>query len=137
MKNSGIIRTEGIYLFVSAKGPLKKKAHKYLYPVLIGLFIAKVIIFPIILKSLTIMSTASLVFSKMALLTTIMLGFKWFLTYNNNPPATNSDSKVEIVRLPLKKNNQEWDRDNNSNKFHMINGNDFDPYIEQHKNSYF
>lgn len=82
------------------------------------------------------MSTASLVFSKMALLTTIMLGFKWFLTYNNNQPPNNIDSKLEIVHVPLKKTNHEWDRDNNSNKYHVINGNDFDPYIEQHKNSY-
>lgn len=105
-----------------------------MFPVLIGLFIAKVIIFPVILKALTIMSAASLVLSKMSLLTTIMLGFKWFLTHNhNNIHSKNSDSKVEILHLPAikKKGTSQWDREID-NKYHVINGNDhYDAYIEQ------
>lgn len=95
-----------------------------------GLFIAKIIIFPLLLKALTIMSSASFVLSKMSLLSTIMLGFKWFLTQNNMQPQ--QDSKVEVVHVPLRKyNNQhnEWDREAD-NKFNM-------PMISENNDNYY
>lgn len=95
-----------------------------------GLFIAKIIIFPLLLKALTIMSSASFVLSKMSLLSTIMLGFKWFLTQNNM--QSNQDSKVEVVHVPLRKyNNQhnEWDRDAD-NKYSM-------PIISENNENYY
>lgn len=103
----------------------KKKKHmgfrRILYPVLMGLFIAKIIIFPLLLKALTIMSSASFVLSKMSLLSTIMLGFKWFLTQHTQ---TQQESKVEVVHVPLRKyQNQhtEWDRETDKYSIPVMN----------------
>lgn len=90
----------------------KRGLRRIIYPVLMGLFIAKLIIFPLLLKALTFMSSASFVLSKMSLLSTIMLGFKWFLTQNTQQPQ--QESKVEVVHVPLRKYNtqhNDWDRD--------------------------
>lgn len=95
-----------------------------------GLFIAKIIIFPLLLKALTIMSSASFVLSKMSLLSTIMLGFKWFLTQN---VQTQQESKVEVVHVPLRKynnqHNEQWDRDTD-NKYTM-------PMISENNENYY
>lgn len=100
-----------------------KKMHKkrMLYPVLIGLFIAKAIIFPMLLKALTIMSSASFMLSKMSLLTSVLLGFKWFLS-SQTPMQQQQPTilrvpdspKVEVVHVPVKKYN-DWDRENDRN----------------------
>lgn len=113
-------------------GGKKKGKHmrRILYPVLMGLFIAKIIIFPLLLKALTIMSSASFVLSKMSLLSTIMLGFKWFLTQNTM--QSQQDSKVEVVHVPLRKYNtqhNEWDRDAD-NKYSM-------PMISENSENYY
>ncbi|XP_037028484.1 uncharacterized protein LOC119068815 [Bradysia coprophila] len=107
-------------------GGKKKNKHmafrRILYPVLMGLFIAKIIIFPLLLKALTIMSSASFVLSKMSLLSTIMLGFKWFLTQHATQPQ--QESKVEVVHVPLRKyQNQhtEWDRETDKYSIPMMN----------------
>lgn len=104
----------------------KKKHHRglrrVLYPVMMGLFISKIIIFPLLLKALTIMSSASFVLSKMSLFSTIMLGFKWFLTQHNTQPQ--QESKVEVVHVPLRKyQNQhtEWDRETDKYTIPMMN----------------
>lgn len=100
---------------------------------MIGLFIAKVILFPMLLKVLTIMSSASFVISKMSLLTSVLLGFKWFLT-NNNPPMMRpaEPSKVEIVHIPVK-DHKDWDRET-GDKFNMQAMVDqFDPYYNAHE----
>lgn len=109
----------------------KKRMQRYLYPVMIGLFIAKVIIFPILLKALTVMSSASFVLSKMSLLTSLLLGFKWFLTNNNHQQQSRpaEPSKVEIVHVPMKKMNNDWDRETD-NKYHI-------PVMNEHYDSYY
>lgn len=94
----------------------KKKKYKWLYPVMIGLFITKMIVFPLFVKAVTIMSSAAFVFSKMSLLASLILGLKFFLTNNHQ----NNDSKVEIVHVPLKKYGSEWDRDTSESKFHNV-----------------
>ncbi|KAJ6637525.1 hypothetical protein Bhyg_10256, partial [Pseudolycoriella hygida] len=118
-------------------GHKKKGKHlrRILYPVLMGLFIAKLIIFPLLLKVLTIMSSASFVLSKMSLLSTIMLGFKWFLTQHQVQPQ--QESKVEVVHVPLRKfNNQhnEWERDADINKYSMpVLSDNNDNYYNEHE----
>lgn len=95
----------------------KKKKYKWLYPVLIGIFLTKMIMFPLIVKAVTIMSSAAFVFSKMSLLASIILGLKFFLANNNH----NNDSKVEIVHVPLKKyGGGDWDRDASDSKLHNV-----------------
>ncbi len=122
-------------------GGKKKRKHgmafrRILYPVLMGLFIAKIIIFPLLLKALTIMSSASFVLSKMSLLSTIMLGFKWFLT--QNVMQTQQESKVEVVHVPLRKYNtqhgsEQWDREaDNKYSMPMISENNDNYYINDH-----
>lgn len=111
-----------------------KGMRRYLYPVMIGLFISKVILFPMLLKVLTIMSSASFVISKMSLLTSVLLGFKWFLTNSNQPmqqrPA--ESSKVEIVHIPVK-DHKDWDRET-GDKFGMAAMTDnYDPYHNVHE----
>lgn len=93
----------------------KKKKYKWLYPILIGFFITKMIMFPLFVKAVTIMSSAAFVFSKMSLLASLILGLKFFLanSYQNN------DSKVEIVHVPLKKyGGADWDRETSESKIH-------------------
>lgn len=86
-----------------------------MFPVMIGLLIAKAIILPMLLKALTIMSSASFVLSSMSLLTSVLLGFKWFLTSSQQPQQQSvmrmqEPAKVEIVHVPVKKYN-DWDRE--------------------------
>lgn len=83
---------------------------------MIGLFITKMIVFPLFVKAVTIMSSAAFVFSKMSLLASLILGLKFFLTNNNQ----NNDSKVEIVHVPMKKYGGEWDRETSESKFHNV-----------------
>lgn len=52
----------------------KKKKYKWLYPVIIGLFITKMIMFPLFIKMVTFLSSAAFVFSKMSLLASLILG---------------------------------------------------------------
>lgn len=113
----------------------KRKHHnvafrRIIYPVLMGLLIAKMILFPLLLKALTIMSSASFVLSKMSLLSTIMLGFKWFLTQN---VQSQQESKVEVVHLPMRKHqnppHEQWDRDAD-NKYMM-------PMISENNDNYY
>lgn len=93
----------------------KKKYSKFLYPVIIGLFITKMIMFPLFVKAVTILSSASFVFSKMSLLASLILGLKFFLTNHNQQ----GENKVEIVHVPLKKfGNSDWDRETAENKIH-------------------
>lgn len=94
----------------------KKKKYKWLYPIIIGLFITKMIMFPMFVKAVTILSSAAFVFSKMSLLASLILGLKFFLanSYQNN------DSKVEIVHVPLKKYGGDWDRETSESKFHNV-----------------
>lgn len=67
-----------------------------------------------LLKALTFMSSASFVISKMSLITSVLLGFKWFLANNSNnnmqPQRMPEAAKVEIVHVPMKKFN-DWDRE--------------------------
>lgn len=111
---------------------------RYLYPVLIGLFMTKMIVFPLLLKALTIMSSASFVISKMSLLTSVLLGFKWFLTNNQQQQMTPvarpaEPAKVEIVHVPMKKyESGDWDREAN-NKYHVPSGDNYDPYYNELK----
>lgn len=94
----------------------KKKYRKLLYPVLIGLFITKMIMFPMFVKAVTFLSSASFVFSKMSLLASLILGLKFFLTNNNQQ----GESKVEIVHVPMKKyGGGDWDRETAESKFHV------------------
>lgn len=94
----------------------KKKKYKWLYPIVIGLVITKMIMFPLFVKAVTILSSAAFVFSKMSLLASLILGLKFFLTNNNQ----NNDSKVEIVHVPLKKYGGDWDRETAESKFHNV-----------------
>lgn len=109
----------------------KKKYYKFLYPVLIGLLITKMIMFPLFVKAVTILSSASFVFSKMSLLASLILGLKFFLTNNQQQ----GDSKVEIVHVPLKKYGGvggDWDRETAENKIHASvitdHGYEHEPY---------
>lgn len=84
------------------------------------------------------MSSASLVFSKMALLTSILLGMKWFLTNNHMYGAGkhSDNSRVEIVHIPInppKKISHDWDRENDKNiQFsESLNGN-YDQFYNEH-----
>lgn len=116
----------------------KKRMSRYLYPVLIGLFMTKMIVFPLLLKALTIMSSASFVLSKMSLLTSVLLGFKWFLTNNQQQPMAQAPrpaepAKVEIVHVPMKKyETGDWDREAN-NRYHVASGDNYDPYYNELK----
>ncbi|XP_031617446.1 uncharacterized protein LOC116337201 [Contarinia nasturtii] len=95
----------------------KKKKYKWLYPVIIGLFITKMIMFPMFVKVVTILSSAAFVFSKMSLLASLILGLKFFLSNSHQ----NNDSKVEIVHVPLKKyGGSDWDRETSESKFHNV-----------------
>lgn len=96
----------------------KKKKYKWLYPVLIGLVITKMIMFPLFVKVVTILSSSAFVFSKMSLLASLILGLKFFLSNN----AQNNDSKVEIVHVPLKKysNGGDWDRETSESKYRNV-----------------
>lgn len=95
----------------------KKKYLKILYPILIGIFITKMIMFPLFVKAVTILSSSAFMFSKMSLLASLVLGLKFFLTNNNQ----NNDSKVEIVHVPLKKyGGSEWDRETSETKLHNM-----------------
>lgn len=111
-----------IYVSIGRKkygslGGGKKKKLKWLYPVLIGIGLTKMFMFPLFLKAVTIMSSAAFVFSKMSLLASIILGLKFFLTNNRN----NNDSKVEIVHVPLKKyGGGDWDREASDAKLHNV-----------------
>lgn len=67
------------------------------------------------LKAVTILSSASFVFSKMSLLASLILGLKLFLSNNNH----NQESKVEIVHVPLKKYGGDWDREPAESKYHV------------------
>lgn len=71
--------------------------------------------FPMFVKAVTILSSASFVFSKMSLLASLILGLKFFLSNNNNQ----GDSKVEIVHVPLKKYGGDWDRETAESKYHV------------------
>lgn len=77
------------------------------------------ILFPLFVKAVTIMSSSAYVFSKMSLLASLIFGLKLFLTNNNNH---NSDNKVEIVHVPLKKfgHGPDWDRDATDSKINNI-----------------
>lgn len=109
-----------------------------LYPVLIGLFIAKAIIFPMLLKALTIMSSASFMLSKMSLITSVLLGFKWFLS-SQQPVQSQQPTilrvpespKVEVVHVPMKKYN-DWDRENEHH-----HGSSGGPTQNEHYDSYY
>lgn len=96
----------------------RKKLSKFLYPILIGFVITKMILFPLFVKAVTVMSSSAYVFSKMSLLASLIFGLKLFLTHNNN----NSDNKVEIVHVPLKKlgHGPDWDRDATDSKVNQI-----------------
>lgn len=94
----------------------KKKKYKWLYPILIGLVITKMIMFPLFVKVVTILSSSAFVFSKMSLLASLILGLKFFLSNN----AQNNDSKVEIVHVPLKKYGGDWDRETSESKFRNV-----------------
>ena len=69
----------------------------------------------------------------MSLLTSILLGFKWFLTSNNTQRTTDAP-KVEIVHVPVKKyTNSEWDREID-NKYHILSTNEnYDSYYNDHE----
>lgn len=96
----------------------RKKASKFLYPLLLGFFITKMILFPLFVKAITIMSSSAYVFSKMSLLASIIFGLKLFLTNSHN----HNDSKVEIVHVPLKKfgSGPDWDRDVTESKVNQF-----------------
>lgn len=100
----------------SKLGGGKKKKYKWMFPLMMGLFITKMIVAPLFIKAVTILSSAAFVFSKMSLLASLILGLKFFLTNNNQ----NNDSKVEIVHVPLKKYGGEWDRETSESKFHNM-----------------
>lgn len=93
----------------------KKKKYKWIYPIVIGIFLTKAILFPLIFKAVTILSSAAFMFSKMSLLASLILGLKFFLSNNY---GNNNDSKVEIVHVPLKKYGGDWDRETSESKFH-------------------
>lgn len=94
----------------------KKKKYKWLYPIIIGVFLTKMFMFPLFVKAVTILSTSAFMFSKMSLLASLILGLKFFLANNNQ----NNDSKVEIVHVPMKKYGGDWDRETSESKFHNI-----------------
>lgn len=74
------------------------------------------IMFPMFVKAVTFLSSASFVFSKMSLLTSLILGLKFFLSNNHNQ----GESKVEIVHVPLKKyGGGDWDREAAESKYHV------------------
>lgn len=99
-------------------GGKKKKMHKWLFPIIIGMVITKMIMFPLFIKAVTILSSAAFVFSKMSLLTSLILGMKFFLANNHH---NNNDSKVEIVHVPMKKYGvSDWSRETMDSKFHNI-----------------
>lgn len=74
------------------------------------------IMFPLFVKAVSFLSSASFVFSKMSLLASLILGLKLFLSNNNQ---NSGDSKVEIVHVPLKKYNGDWDRETAESKYHL------------------
>lgn len=88
-------------------------------PIMIGIFMTKMIILPLFLKAVTILSSAAFVFSKMSLLASLILGLKFFLSNQN---GNQGESKVEIVHVPLKKYGGEWDRETAESKFHPVVG---------------
>lgn len=74
------------------------------------------IMFPMFVKAVAILSSASFVFSKMSLLASLILGLKFFLSHNHNQ----GESKVEIVHVPLKKyGGGDWDREAAESKYHV------------------
>ncbi|XP_073820277.1 protein Osi13 [Musca autumnalis] len=72
-----------------------KKISKTLYPLFMGVLIAKVVLIPLILKMLTAISTAALVMSKISLITTGLLALKWIFS-GNGEQAT----QFELVYVP-------------------------------------
>lgn len=98
------------------KGGGKKKKYKWLWPVLIGVALSKLLLFPLFVKTVTFLSSAAFVLSKMSLLTSLILGLKFFLANTNQ----NNESKVEIVHVPLKKYSNDWDRETSESKYHNI-----------------
>ncbi|XP_055299205.1 uncharacterized protein LOC129566878 [Sitodiplosis mosellana] len=94
----------------------KKKKYKWLYPIIIGVFLTKMFMFPLFVKAVTILSTSAFMFSKMSLLASLILGLKFFLANNYQ----NNDSKVEIVHVPMKKYSGDWDRETSESKFHNV-----------------
>lgn len=78
---------------------------KYLQPILIGFLIVKFIIFPLVLKTLTALSTSSFVMSKIALAIAGLLVLKWLLSGSGDGGGYDGGAKerthLEIVHLPF------------------------------------
>ncbi|XP_054728862.1 uncharacterized protein LOC129237905 [Anastrepha obliqua] len=90
----------------SGRGRYKRrKMLKYLQPVLIGVLIVKFILLPLILKTLTALSTSSFVISKIALATAGLVLLKWLLTGSSDGGGYDGGAKerthLEIVHLPI------------------------------------
>ncbi|XP_018797108.1 PREDICTED: uncharacterized protein LOC108973989 [Bactrocera latifrons] len=83
----------------------RRKMLKYLQPILIGFLIMKFIIFPLVLKTLTALSTSSFVMSKIALAITGLLVLKWLISGSGDGGGYDGGAKdrthLEIVHLPF------------------------------------
>ncbi|XP_011182645.2 uncharacterized protein LOC105212401 [Zeugodacus cucurbitae] len=83
----------------------RRKMLKYLQPLLIGFLIVKFIIFPLVLKTLTALSTSSFVMSKIALALAGLLVLKWLLSGSGDGGGYDGGTKerthLEIVHLPI------------------------------------
>lgn len=86
-------------------------------PIIIGIFVAKTIILPLILKGLTFLASTGFILSKISLFISFMLALKLMLL---QPHATKEESRVEVVHVPLKtKYGESWDREAD-NKFGVM-----------------
>ncbi|CAD6993253.1 unnamed protein product [Ceratitis capitata] len=84
----------------------RRKMLKYLQPLLIGVLIVKFILLPLVLKTLTALSTSSFVMSKIALAAAGLLVLKWLLTGSGDggggyDGGAKERTHVEIVHLPV------------------------------------
>ncbi|XP_017491363.1 PREDICTED: uncharacterized protein LOC108379521 [Rhagoletis zephyria] len=92
--------------FSEGRGKYKRrKMLKYLQPLLVGVLIVKFILLPLVLKTLTALSTSSFVMSKIALATAGLFVLKWLFSGSEDGSGYNGGVKerthFEIVHLPL------------------------------------
>ncbi|XP_075144506.1 protein Osi13 [Haematobia irritans] len=74
-----------------------KKLSKTLYPLFVGVLIAKVVLIPLMLKMLTAISTAALIMSKISLITTGLLILKWIISGQN---SEGQQTQFELIYVP-------------------------------------
>lgn len=76
-----------------------KKLSKLAYPLLLGVFVAKTFLVPLMLKLLTLLSSSALILSKVALVASIFVTLKWLMEPTSDTENTET-SRVDFIYLP-------------------------------------